>query len=383
MSSWTSWIKDTAQSTLSVVAGTAEPIYGPEALHSVALQEDQNPKYEVKNEDLHWRVQNSTAAETQTWYIQCNNGHYAIVQIIYTNVSNIHITAQFNLKVFHPDGTFSWSTKPLSNYEFDEEKRSFYADDLSITLSEDYQTYNIKSVVDPDALVDMKITRVAPAFMVGKDGRTNYGTDPKNPWGCIRHLFWPRVMAEGAVVCKGQKIETTGQGMFVMALQGMKPHHAAAAWDFLTFQSPKYSAVMMQFKTPPSYGSSVVNVSGITTPDSLVAASTKGTVEHYETKTDEVTEWPEPTALRYTWRGKTQDGKDVEGVIEGKLDAPRKDRVDFLAEVPQIIKSIVGGVVGTKPFIYQYSQPMKLKLKIGDETIEEEGTIFAEATFIS
>lgn len=120
---------------------------------------------------------------------------------------------------------------------------------------------------------------------------------------------------------------------------------------------------MMQFKTPPSYGSSVVNVSGVISPDKLIAASTKGTVEHYETKTDEVTEWPEPTALRYTWKGKTPDGKDVEAVVEGKLTEPRKDRVDFLAEVPQMIKTIVGGVVGTKPFIYQVKVPLLVRIR--------------------
>jgi len=381
--SWTSWITQTAQSTLSAVAGTAEPIYGAEALHSVALQKDENPTFEVKNEDLHWIVQDHTSAETQTWYVQCDNGHYAIVQIIYTNVANLHITAQFNVKVFHPDGSYLWSTKPLTNSEFDEEKRSFYADDISITLAEDYGSFTIKSVVDADALVDIKISRVGPAFKIGKDGRTNYGTDPKAPWGYIRHLFWPRARAEGAIVSKGQKVETNGPALFVMAMQGMKPHHAAAAWDFVTFQGPKYSATMMQFKTPPSYGPSTVNVCGIVSDDKIVMAGAEGTLEHYETKKDEVTDWDEPTALRYNFKGKGPDGKEVEGVIEGPLVKERKDRVDFLAEVPAVIKSIVGGVVGTRPFIYQYSQPMTLKFKVGDETIEEQGTIFAEATFIS
>lgn len=109
----------------------------------------------------------------------------------------------------------------------------------------------------------------------------------------------------------------------------------------------------MQFKTPPSYGPSTVNVCGIVSDDKIVMAGAEGTLEHYETKKDEVTDWDEPTALRYNFKGKGPDGKDVEGVIEGPLVKERKDRVDFLAEVPAVIKSIVGGVVGTRPFIYQ------------------------------
>ncbi|KAI5805000.1 oxidative stress survival, Svf1-like protein [Geopyxis carbonaria] len=377
-----SWVSKTVQSGLSTVAGTAEPIYGPEALHSVATQEDQNPTYESPPEDLHWLTPESTSAETQTFYLEADSGYYGIVQVIYSNVANLHVTAQFNVKVFYPDGTVLWSPKSLLNYEFDEKKRDFYAEDFSITMTEDNQSYIIKSAVDPEAMVDLKITRTAPAFKVGKDGRTNYGTDPTNPWGCIRHIFWPRSKVQGIIVAKDTKLDFTGKAMFVMALQGMKPHHAAARWNFFNFQSPTVSATMMEFITPESYGNTVVNVCGIVKDEKLVLVSTEGKSEHTETKFDELSQWNEPTALKYTWKGKSLDGKDVEATVEGPLEK-RLDRVDFMAELPAILKNVIAGAVGTRPYIYQYSQKMNMKLKIGEEESEIEGKVFAEATFIS
>ena len=71
---------------LASVAGTAEPIYGPTALHSVATQEALNPKYEISPEDLQWAAIDSTCAETETFYVETANGYFIMVQVIYSNV---------------------------------------------------------------------------------------------------------------------------------------------------------------------------------------------------------------------------------------------------------------------------------------------------------
>lgn len=52
--------------------------------------------------------------------------------------------------------------------------------------------------------------------------------------------------------------------MFVMALQGMKPHHAAKSWNFMNFQSSNYAAVQMEFTTPKSYANTKVNIGIVT-----------------------------------------------------------------------------------------------------------------------
>lgn len=138
----------------------------------------------------------------------------------------------------------------------------------------------------------------------------------------------------------------------------------------------------MEFKTPPSYGSTTVCVSGIATDGKLLIAGINGDAKHTETKQDSDNDWPEPTAASYHWEGKTDDGKDVTAELTGSL-GNKYDRVDVMAEVPGFIKTIVASAAGTKPYIYQYAPKLTIKVKVGDEVKEEEGVLFTEATFIS
>ena len=142
--------------------------------------------------------------------------------------SGLRITVQFNCKIWYPNNEKPtiWTSDPLENYGFDDDQFSFYADGVSIELSDDGSFYTIKSARNENSMVDIKFYRTAPGFMGGKDGTTNYGTDPRTPWGSIRHAFWPRANVEGRIITKDGELDFKGRGMFSMALQGMKPHHA-------------------------------------------------------------------------------------------------------------------------------------------------------------
>jgi hypothetical protein len=223
-----------------------------------------------------------------------------------------------------------------------------------LELSEDGTTYTIRSLTNAEAIVNVTVTRTAPGFQVGNDGKTYFGTDLTNPWGSMRHAFWPRNKAEGTITTKDGPINFKGKALFVHALQGMKPHHAAAKWNFVDFQGPTYSAVMMEYTTPPSYGSTVVNVGGIAKDGELITAGPSNSATHTSSKQDTENDWPEPSEVKFTWSGKTKDGKPVEAIMEGPLDE-RLDKVDVMAEVPGFVKKIVAGAAGTKPYIYQVS----------------------------
>ena len=123
----------------------------------------------------------------------------------------------------------------------------------------------------------------------------------------------------------------------------------------MNFQSPTYSAIMMEYTTPPSYGSTVVNVGGIAKDDEIMCAGSEGnSVEHTQVKKDSHNDWTEPTDVRFMWHGLSKDGQQVSAKIEGNL-GKRLDKVDVMEKVPGFIKTLVGGVVGTKPYIYQAS----------------------------
>jgi hypothetical protein len=145
------------------------------------------------------------------------------------------ITVQFSTKIFYPgnEKPTLWSSDPLENYGFDEDQFSFYADGVSVELSEDGSYYTIKSAVNETSLVDLKFKRTAPSWVGGKNGISNYGTDPKAPWGSMRHAFWPRCTVEGRIITKDGEIDVKGRGLFSHALQGMKPHHAGKLYMIL------------------------------------------------------------------------------------------------------------------------------------------------------
>jgi len=142
--------------------------------------------------------------------------------------SGMHTTCQFNTKIFYPDAKTPnlWSSDALINYGFDEKKLSFYADGCAVTLSEDGTSYTIKSATNNASIVNLTVTRTTPGFQVGNDGKSYFGTDPQNPWGSMRHAFWPRCNVEGVIITKDGNVDFKGRGVFVHALQGMKPHHA-------------------------------------------------------------------------------------------------------------------------------------------------------------
>lgn len=159
---------------------------------------------------------------------------------------------------------------------------------------------------------------------------------------------------------------------------------AAAKWNFAWMPAPTYTAVMMQYTTPPSYGETVVTVGGVVKDGEIIftGASPETKAEHTEIKGDPEPNWPEPSAAAFTWSGKTKDGKDASAEIKGAI-TPRIDRIDVMGEVPKFVKQIVAGAAGTKPYIYQYTPKLKLKVNIGGEEKEEDGQLFMEATFIS
>ncbi|KIW01968.1 uncharacterized protein PV09_06804 [Verruconis gallopava] len=364
------------------IAGTEEPLYGPEAIQPVTKQGVQYT--ELKKDDLKWKGLGGTNVETQTFYFTADSGHIGMAQIIYSVVMGVKTTCQFSSKIFYPDNATPplFSTDPLDNHRISDDRFNFYADNVSFELSEDGSTYSLKSSRSTKSIVDIKITKVAPGFMAGRNGTSTYGTDPNQPWGQMFHAFWPRCRVEGSFITPSGPIDFAGKGAYSFALQGMKPHHAANRWNFVNFHSPTYSALMMEFTTPPSYGSTVVNVGGIAADGSILYAGVDNTAEHVEKTEDPEARWPEPTVTSYWWKGTTADGKPFEAHLMGQL-GKRQDRIDVMAEVPGFIKKIAETAAGTRPYIYQYTPRLKLKLKIGDEEKEEEGILFTEATFIS
>jgi hypothetical protein len=237
--------------------------------------------------------------------------------------------------------------------------------------SEDW-IYEVSSSVAQNTIVDLQFKRVGSGFKIGKDGTSNYGTDPSAPWGSMRHTFWPRISVSGQLIVNGNLIEVEdGLGFFVHAMQGMKPHHLASRWNFINFQSPAYSAIMMEFTTPPSYGSRTVNIGCIKSDDKLAHAFVNNEVVHKEVKKDEFTGWNEPVVMDIRWN-KSSENDETGKIDEADMTVELKhqiQRVDVLHEVPQFVKALLTGVVGTNPFVYQVNHLLTFFLLTVQSTV--------------
>lgn len=111
----------------------------------------------------------------------------------------------------------------------------------------------------------------------------------------------------------------------------------------------------MEYTTPPSYGSSIVNVGCLVRDGEIICAGSSNSALHTDVKGDPENDWPEPGAVQFLWSGKSKNGDPVTAELSGSLGT-RLDRVDVMAEVPRFVKNIVGNVAGTKPYIYQVTR---------------------------
>lgn len=376
------------QSGLSAVAGTAEPEYGPDAIQPITKRifDTNNGKIYRATEpkDFEWLSPNYTNVETQTFYFtDLSNGNIGFAQIIHSNVMGLTTTAQFTFRLYNvKDKSINlWTSTKLEDFEVKDS--NFYAKDLSLELK-DNKVYKLKSSVNKESIVEFEMERLTDGVIFGDDGMSFYGEDPEQPWGSMRHVFWPRCKVNGTITTADNKVIEINNGltMFVMALQGMKPHHAAKSWNFMNFQSANHSAVQMEFTTPKSYGTTKVNIGIVTDNEKILIASIDNQVVHSDTKFDDVGGWDVPQKIEFNYI----DGKDKDkqvASVSGNL-SQLVERVDVMAEIPQFVKNIVSGVAGARPYIYQYANEFTIDINNGDgEKVKEDGVGFTEVTFIS
>ncbi|KAI0685323.1 oxidative stress survival Svf1-like protein [Cytidiella melzeri] len=392
---------------------------------------------ELAPSDTEWACPGGFAVETQVFYNILEDGTFIWCQVIHSAVGVWYPTIQFTSKMYNPNTKeLAWKSVNVTNFVTPPpqlDKRSSKADEFSITYKShpgtDYpESYKITANLDNELQISLDIKRPAavPGFKVGKGpkgGFSYFGPDVASPEGYVVHRFWPRTEAQGLVVWKGKAIEAKGPGMFVHAIQGMRPNLVAARWNFAHFQSNEHggaSAIQMEFTTTNDYGKKgagsgfvSVNVGSVVLGGKLVAvtAETKWPGEpqednaevisratHTRTAQDAETGYPAPTELSFRWAAPSifaDSPGSVDATLTVDVGAPDQpkglvEKVDVLAEIPYVIKTMVNYVAGTKPYIYQWLNPASLYVTGPDalvpglsQGIEIKGNLYNEATFIS
>lgn len=390
--------------------------------------------------DLEWTCAGGFTTETQTWYSVLEDGSFATSQIIHSAVGLWYPQVQMTFKYFNPKtGKKIWKSVNVTKFAPQTDKRSSKAAEFTVnftTTQTGEDKYTITANLDTDLQLSWSFTR--PASIQGwklgsgpKGGFSYFGSNIGSPDGYVIHRFWPVAESEGHIITKGGAIDAKGKGMFVHAIQGMRPNLVAAKWNFANFQAHddklgRVSGVMMEFTTTPDYGSAestdaprqslTVNIGSIVANDKLVAvtAATRRAgaadsepsrnsdsfVKHFDKTLDQDTGYQAPQIIEYHWQGPLLDTSSGKGDVHKQVEAKLKvelgkpypssethglvDKVDVLAEIPYMVRKLVNYVAGTKPYIYQTLNPATLAITIpGQDSAQVNGTLFEEHTFIS
>ncbi|TFK40385.1 survival factor 1 [Crucibulum laeve] len=390
---------------------------------------------ELEPKDTEWLCAGGFVTETQTFYTIGEDGTLLWCQVIHSAVGVWYPTIQFTCKIFNPKtGESIWKSINVSNFVTPPpnlDKRSSKADEFSITYKSapgtDFpESYTIRANLGVDLQISLDVSRPAtiPGYKIGKGpegGYSYFGHDVKKADGYVIHRFWPRFKASGHIIKNGKADTISGPGMFVHAIQGMRPNLVASSWNFAYFQSEQLggvSAIQMEFKTLDTYkkngagpGGVIVNIGSLVvgnklasvtaearTPGEPLAAGVVSRATPLHPVHDPDTSYNKPSEILFEWKGPSllpEAPGDVSAKLEvdlGDVANPKGliEKVDILAEIPYVIKMAVNYVAGTKPYMYQWINPATLELT-GPEAltpelssgVKIEGTIYNEATFIS
>jgi len=297
---------------------------------------------------------------------------------------------------------------------------------LIVTLLSRRTTLTAK--LSADLQIGLTVSRPSetPGFKVGngeKGGFSYFGADANNAEGYVVHRFWPCTTAEGHIIRNGvAQVIKASTGMFVHAIQGMRPNLVASRWNFgwfSTLERGGVSAIQMEFTTLDTYGktgsgsgATIINIGSIVIggklvsvtaetrwkgEESVVSGDVQSRAVHYNTVLDPDTSYHAPSKLGFYWTAPSII-HDATGKVKAELEvetgsghAPEGlvEKVDILGEIPWALKQFVHAT-GTKPYMYQWLKPATLKVTAptqvlgGDKESEQiPGNVYVETTFIS
>ncbi|GAA5990063.1 hypothetical protein JCM10908_005804 [Rhodotorula pacifica] len=389
---------------------------------------------ELKAKDLEWNCGGGINTETQTWYATTKDGSIIMCQIIHSSVGLLWPNIQVTFRLCNPKtNTNVWKSVSVSNFKVQADKRSCKSDQITVTMDPtNGNKYTIQAKYDEDVQISITYERVADGFKIGdgpRGGFTYFGQLSGKPAptgdapdyaaggdGYAIHRIWPRCNVSGIVRIGKDVMDLEGaRGVFIHAIQGLRPNLLAANWNFANFQSvgkegeEAVSLIMMEFTSTPQYGSKTINIGSVVVGDKLVAVTAGGSgvvggsnVTHVDPIKDTETDYDAPSALKFNWEAtRLENGKPAAGnakvqalvhmdLLEDKQGYKTRglvEKVDVLGQIPYLIRKFVNYAAGTKPYIYTWLNPVKASITLGDgsetKTIDVEGYTFVEFSAIS
>jgi len=281
---------------------------------------------------------------------------------------------------FRGEGVNKFFSVNMTNFVLSGDKLSASTNLMSVTLSPDGNKFTIQVTNPPELIASLTFERTTPGYKIG-EGKSFFGD------GFVSHKFWPACKVSGMMIVEGKAHDMAGEGTFVHAIQGMRPHLVASKWSYVDFSGKntetnnRAKLSLVQFTTPEYYGSATVTQGSIVFDGALVGVAVDNKTEFVTTVFDEETGYNPPTEINYVWEGKTlEGGKPFKAVLNVKPQGLCQ-KVDLLAEIPWALRKIVSTFVA-KPIIYQWYDDAFAVVTIGDKEHKVTGHVYHEATFV-
>lgn len=377
------WIK----SGINTVSKLKETNHGRKAIYTIdeKIETDKLDIYRPSIlKDLEWKHWPSTHVELLTiYFIDIKKQYNGFIQILHSNMLNIHKLSQMTFKLVYEEEEKKkkniWVSEKISDHEF--KGANYYSKKFTIEFSDDNQLFKLK-MKNKELIIELKTERVTDGIVFGDDGKTVYGHDRNKPSGFVSHVFWPHCKILGTVDFRGEVVELDTHGVFIKALQAMKPYHAAMRWNFLYFQSETYTATIIEFITPESYDHTKINLGFIIENSKIYHVSYNNKLKLNDEYFDEIhLKVPKSISVEFV-DNKLDSNKTTDNLIafiEGKTNS-NFEKFDLMHEIPSVIKSIFTGISGLKPYIYQFSNKFDIKIKNNQK---ESGVGFFEISYVS
>ncbi|KAG0300421.1 putative cell survival pathways protein [Dissophora globulifera] len=356
------------------------PNAGEGVRSAASFVKDGNYFTELTTKDLAWTIADSASTETQTFYCITDKGHFGHVQLIHSNLGiwgtapSVQMSARFN-----GDGVNRLFSTNLTSFTQPADKLSVTTNLMSITLSPDGNSYTVEVRNLPELFIRLTVERTTRGYKIG-EGKSIFGD------GYVSHKFWPGCKVTGQMIVDGLAHDMAGEGTFVHAIQGMRPHLVASKWSYVDFSGKSESnhsskLSLVQFTTPEYYGNVTVTQGSVVFDGELVGVAVDNKTEFVTTVFDEETGYNPPTEVNYVWHGKTiEGGKPFRAVLNVKPQG-LVQKVDLLAEIPWALRKIVSTFVA-KPIIYQWYDEATAVVTIDDKENRVLGHVYHEATFV-
>ncbi|ORX90380.1 oxidative stress survival, Svf1-like protein [Basidiobolus meristosporus CBS 931.73] len=330
----------------------------------------------LTTEDFKWTLASGSATETVTYYIHLKDGGLLFVQLAHSNIGlspTIQTSARYVSGDIHKFETANHSSR---SFKLSADRLSVNLDGMSIQHGKGNEMtveLSLKNIH-----VNFTFTPVDSGYKIG-EGKTFFNKVNSNNFIC--HKFLPGGRVTGKIILNGKESELAGDGIFIHALLGLKPHEAASKCNLISLQSENAALSMLQFETPRSYGSKDVTQGAFVYNNELVAVTVDNTSSFVATKLDPDTKYEVPTEIKYIWSGETLKKEKFVAEMTVKPQFLLA-KIDVLSELPFLLRKVIQTLF-TKPYVYQYYDNAEVQVVIGEEKINFNGKAFYECSFLN